>query len=73
MLIDGRPSLLFFDQLMSRPGAIVSFIFSVHDEVVKTAGHTGTSGSLMDESTNKTGIMGDRNAGYADRKSGGGL
>ena len=73
MVIDGRPSLLFFDQLMSRPGTIDSFIFFVHDEAVKTAGHTGTSGSLMDESTNKTGIMGDRNAGYADRKSGGGL
>ena len=73
MVIDGRPSLLFCDQLMSRPGTIDSFIFFVHDEAVKTAGHTGTSGSLMDESTNKTGILGDRNAGYADRKSGGGL
>jgi len=73
MVIDGRPSLLFCDQLMSGPGTIDPCIFFVHDEAVKTAGHTGTSGSLMDESTNKTGILGGRNAGYADRKSGGGL
>ena len=28
---------------------IDSFIFFVHDEAVKTAGHTGTSGFLIDD------------------------